>query len=36
MTCVFKVFEIKKKMEQVQWLQLKKLFLLGYNVKIVA
>ena len=27
--------EIKTKMEQEQWLQLKMLFLLGYNLKIV-
>ena len=36
MTCVSKEYEIKTKMEQEQWLQLKKLFLLGYNLKIVA
>ena len=34
MTCVPKVYEIEK-MEQKQWLQLKMLFLLGYNLKIV-
>ena len=28
-------YEIKTKMEQEQWLQLKKLFLLGYNLKNV-
>ena len=36
MTCVSKEYEIKTKMEQKQWLQLKMLFLLGYNLKIVA
>ena len=36
MTCVSKEYEIKTKMEQQQWLQLKMLFLLGYNLKIVA
>ena len=36
MTCVSKEYEIKTKMEQEQWLQLKMLFLLGYNMKIVA
>ena len=35
MTCVPKVYEIEK-MEQKQWLQLKMLFLLGYNLKIVG
>ena len=35
MTQVSKVYEIKLKMEQEQWLQLKILFLLGYNLKIV-
>ena len=35
-TCVSKEYEIKTKMEQQQWLQLKMLFLLGYNLKIVA
>ena len=36
MTCVSKEYEIKPKMEQVKWLQLKMLFLLGYNLKIFA
>ena len=37
MTCVSKENEIKtKKMEQEQWLQLKMLFLFGYNLKIVV
>ena len=36
MTCVFKEYEIKTKIKQEQWLQLKVLFLLGYNLKIVA
>ena len=31
-----KEYEIKTKMEQQQWLQLKMLFLLGYNMKIVV
>ena len=35
MACVSKEYEIKTKMEQEQWLQLKKLFLFGYNLKIV-
>ena len=36
MTCVSKEYEIKTKMQQEQWLQLEMLFLLGYNLKIVA
>ena len=36
MTCVSKEYEIKTKMEQERWLQLKMLFLLGYNLKIFA
>ena len=36
MTCVSKEYEILKKMEQEQWLQLKMLFLLGYNLKIAV
>ena len=36
MACVSKEYEVKTKMEQEQWLQLKMLFLLGYNLKIVA
>ena len=36
MTCVSKEYEIKTKMDQEQWLQLKMLFLLGYNLKIVV
>ena len=35
MACVSKEYEIKTKMEQEQWLQLKMLFSLGYNLKIV-
>ena len=31
-----KEHEIKTKMEQEQWIQLKMLFLLGYNLKIVV
>ena len=34
MTCVSKDYEIKTKIVQEQWLQLKKTFLLGYNLKI--
>ena len=36
MTCVSKEYEIKTKMEQEQWLQLKMLYLLGYNFCIVG
>ena len=36
MTCVFKEYEIKTKIEQEQWQQLKMLFLLGYNLKIIV
>ena len=36
MTCLYKEYEIKTKMEQEQWIQLKTLFLLGYNLKIVV
>ena len=35
MTCVSKEYEIKTKMVHEQWIQLKMLFLLGYNLKIV-
>ena len=35
-TCVSKKYEIKTEMEQEQWLLVKMLFLLGYNLKIVA
>ena len=35
MTYVSKQYEIKTKTEQEQWLQLKMLFLLGYNFKII-
>ena len=35
MACVSKVYEIKTKMEQEHWLQLKMWFLLGYNLKSV-
>ena len=34
--CVSNEYEIKTKMMQEQWLQLNMLFLLGYNLKIVA
>ena len=36
MACVSKEYEIKQKMEQEHWQQLKMLFLLGYNLKIVT
>ena len=36
MTCVSKEYEIKTKMEEEQWLQVKALYFLGYNLKIVA
>ena len=36
LTCVSKEYETKTNMEQEQWLQLEMLFLLGYNLKIVA
>ena len=36
MACVSKEYEIKTKMEQEQWLRLKILFLLDYNLKIVV
>ena len=36
MTCVSKQYEIKTNMEQQLWLQLKMMFLLGYNLKIVV
>ena len=36
MTSVSKKYEIKTKMEQEQWPQLKMLFLLGYNLKFVV
>ena len=36
MTCVSREYEIKTKMEQEQWLQLKVLFLLDNSLKIVA
>ena len=36
MTCIkYKEYEVKTKMVQEQWLQLKMKFLFGYNVKIV-
>ena len=35
MTCVYKEYEGKIKMVQDQWLQLKMMFLSGYNMKIV-
>ena len=35
MTCVYKEYEIKIKLLQVQWQQLKIKFLVGYNMKIV-
>ena len=34
MTCVSKEYDIETKMVYGQWLQLKMLFLLGYNFKI--
>ena len=34
-TCLFKEYETKTKMVYEQWLQLKMLFLLGYNLEIV-
>ena len=33
-TCVYKVYEVKIKMAQEQWLKLKRKFLLGYNIKV--
>ena len=36
MTCVSREYEMKTIMEQEEWLQLKMLFLLGYNKKIVV
>ena len=36
MTFVYKKYEIKTKMVQEQWLQLKIKFLMGYNMKIVT
>ena len=36
MTCVSKEYEIKTKIEQEQCPQLKMLFLLGYNLKIIV
>ena len=36
MTCVSKEYEIKTKMQQEERMQLKMLFLLGYNLKFVA
>ena len=35
LTCVYKEHEIKTKMVQEQWLQLKMKFSLGYNMKII-
>ena len=35
MTQVSKEYEIKTKMKQEQWLQLKMLFLFDYNLKII-
>ena len=35
MTCLYKKYEVKTKMVQEQWLQLKMNFLLDYNMKIV-
>ena len=34
MNCVYKEYEIKTKMVEEEWLQLKIKFLLGYNMKI--
>ena len=36
MTCVFKEYEIKTKIEQEQCPQLTMLFLLGYSLKILV
>ena len=36
MNCVSKKYEIKTKIEQEQWLQLKMILLFGYNLKIVV
>ena len=36
MTRASKQYEIITKTEQEQWLQLKVVFLLGYNLKIIA
>ena len=36
MTCVYKEFEVKRKMVQKQWLQLIVKFLLGYNMNIAT
>ena len=35
MAWLLKGYEIKTKKEQEQWLQLKILFLLGYNLKLI-
>ena len=35
MACVYKEYEIKTKIVQEHWLQLKIKFLLGYSMKIV-
>ena len=35
MTCVSKEYQIKTKMVQEQWLELKLMFLFGYNLKII-
>ena len=35
MTCLYKEYEVKIRMVHEQWLQLKILFLLGCNMKIV-
>ena len=35
MTCLYKEYEVKIKMLQKQWLQLKMKFLLGYSMEIV-
>ena len=35
LACVYKEYEVKVKMVQEQWLQLKMKFLLGYSMKIV-
>ena len=36
MACVSKEYELKRKMEQEQWIQLEMLHLFGYNLKIVV
>ena len=35
MVCVYKEYEVKMKMVQEQWLQLKMTFFLGCNIKVL-